>query len=240
MMALILVAIVSSVEILNIGEKEMKNILCFGDSNTYGFDIDSYDMKTSQAGRLPFDVRWPGRVQLQLGAEYRVIEAGLNGRAIMMEDPFKPYRKGIQSLPAALDCQSPLDLVILHLGVNELKTYFNLSAGMIARGIENMILLSQMSYNCSPVPQVLVIAPPPVGKNIEKSLFGDQFGSLAYEKSLLFGRQYQAVAEKHGCGFLDAGKLGFELNPIDELHYCAADHAKLANAAAVKIVEMIG
>jgi lysophospholipase L1-like esterase len=54
------------------------------------------------------------------------------------------------------------------------------------------------------------------------------------------GEKYRAIAEKYGCGFLDCAELGFELNEIDGLHYSKADHAKLADAAAVKIREMIG
>ena len=37
----------------------MKNILCYGDSNTFGF--------TLHGGRHPYDVRWTGRLQLALG-----------------------------------------------------------------------------------------------------------------------------------------------------------------------------
>ena len=50
----------------------MKNILCYGDSNTFGF--------TLHGGRHPYDVRWTGRLQLALGPAYRVIEEGCGGR----------------------------------------------------------------------------------------------------------------------------------------------------------------
>ena len=50
------------------------NILCYGDSNTYGFTTD-------WKGRYPRDVRWTGRLQTLLGPEHYVIENGLNGRA---------------------------------------------------------------------------------------------------------------------------------------------------------------
>ncbi len=218
----------------------MKNVLCFGDSNTYGFDIATYDSGTSTAKRMPFDIRWPGRIQLQLGQDYRIIEEGLNGRTIMVDDPFMQNRKGIASFPVILDCQAPLDLVIIHIGVNELKAYFGFTAGMIARGIENLVLASQISYNACPVPKVLIVTPPPVGKAIEHGIFGEQYGPLAYEKSLQFDTFYQKVAEKYHCGYLNAGTLGFELNPVDELHYSPADHARLADAIAPIVKDMIG
>ena len=44
----------------------MKTILCFGDSNTYGVN--------PSGGRHRWNIRWPGRLQALLGAEYEVIE----------------------------------------------------------------------------------------------------------------------------------------------------------------------
>ena len=55
----------------------MKNILCFGDSNTWGYE-------PLVARRYPADVRWPGVLQNSLGDGFRVIEEGLNGRTNIM------------------------------------------------------------------------------------------------------------------------------------------------------------
>ena len=52
----------------------MKRILCYGDSNTWGFIPGS-------GKRYPSDVRWTGVMSKALGEEYEVIEAGLNGRS---------------------------------------------------------------------------------------------------------------------------------------------------------------
>ena len=52
----------------------MKQILCFGDSNTWGYDGESGE-------RLPFKVRWTGRLQKAYeGKDVRIIEEGLCGR----------------------------------------------------------------------------------------------------------------------------------------------------------------
>lgn len=49
-----------------------KRILCFGDSNTWGYD--------GQTGlRFAEDVRWTGVLQSLLGPEYTVLEEGQNG-----------------------------------------------------------------------------------------------------------------------------------------------------------------
>ena len=51
---------------------EQKNILCFGDSNTHG-----YNSKTG--GRFTVEERWTKLLQRKLGDDYYVIEEGLSG-----------------------------------------------------------------------------------------------------------------------------------------------------------------
>ena len=66
----------------------MKQVLCFGDSNTWGYDGESRK-------RLPWGVRWTSLLQEKLNKEeYRVIEEGLCGRTTVFEDPLRDGRKG--------------------------------------------------------------------------------------------------------------------------------------------------
>lgn len=218
----------------------MKNILCFGDSNTWGYDVTLYDAKTDSAQRMPYDLRWTGRVQNMLGPEYRIIEDALNARTCMREDPYFPHRHGLSSLETALDAQAPLDLVVLQIGCNELKHMFNLTAGMISFGMEKMVTAIEQSYYRYPVPKILLIAPAPVHPGIYNMIYGFSFGPDAYKKSMEFGELYKDVAERHGCEFINCADLNFELNTLDGLHYSRADHEKLANAVAPKIKEMLG
>lgn len=65
----------------------MKQILCFGDSNTWGYDGESRE-------RLPWGVRWTSLLQEKLNKEeYRVIEEGLCGRTTVFEDPLRDGKK---------------------------------------------------------------------------------------------------------------------------------------------------
>jgi lysophospholipase L1-like esterase len=218
----------------------MKHVLCFGDSNSWGWDAESYDLRTGIVKRLPYEVRWPGLAQKLLGSEYRLIENTLNGRTLMWEDPYFPHRLGIASLEETLDANAPLDLVIIQLGANELKHMFNLSAHMISDGLGKLILIAQQEYYGYPTPQVMVIAPAPVSPDIYKCMFGYNFGPQAYEKSLEFSGLYKQAAESRGCAFIDCAPLKFTLNPRDGLHYSREDHAKLGNAVAAKIRELLG
>lgn len=218
----------------------MKNILCYGDSNTWGYDYTTYDPALGSGQRMAFDERWPGRVQLALGSEYHIIENALNARTNMQDDPYFPHRHGLNSLEEALDAQAPLDLVILQMGVNELKHMFNLTAGMIAFGMEKLVAATQQSYYNYPAPKVLLIAPAPVKKDIAEMIFGFSFGPLAYEKSMELGKLYKEIAVRYGCEFIDCAELDFEINTLDGLHYSKADHAKLAVAVTTKVREMLG
>lgn len=218
----------------------MKNILCFGDSNTWGYDYTTYDPALGSGQRMPFDVRWPGMVQNLLGGEYHIIEDALNARTNMVEDPYFPHRLGMSSLKVALDAHAPLDLVIIQMGVNELKHMFNLTAGMIAFAVEQLVAAAQTSYYNYPVPKVLLIAPSPVKKDIADYIFGFSFGPLAYEKSCQFGALYSDIAKRYGCGFIDCAPMDFKLNTLDGLHYDREDHLKLGKAVAEKIREMLG
>ena len=93
----------------------MKQILCFGDSNTWGYDGESGE-------RLPFKVRWTGRLQKAYeGKDVRIIEEGLCGRTTVFEDPFRQGRRGTALLPTLLETHHPVDLVVLMLGTNDAK-----------------------------------------------------------------------------------------------------------------------
>lgn len=217
----------------------MKNILIYGDSNSWGYDVSTYDESTGIAQRMPFTIRWPGRVQQILGSEFHIIENCLNGRTLLQEDPYFPLRSGIKGLQMALDENAPLDIVTIALGCNELKHMFNLSAGMIAFGLQALIAEAQKSHYGYPSPSILVISPHPTHPKIGEMRFGFSFGKDAYPKSTALSALYADVAKRNGCGFLDCAQLRFELNPQDGLHYSHRDHEILAKAVAEKIECMV-
>jgi lysophospholipase L1-like esterase len=100
-----------------------KRILCFGDSNTWGY-IPSTSLEEN---RFEINQRWPGILQNLLGVDYEIIEGGLHGRTINTTDPKEDLeikRKGRNGKEYFLPCirtHNPLDLVIIMLGKNDLK-----------------------------------------------------------------------------------------------------------------------
>ena len=217
----------------------MKRVLIFGDSNTWGYDVTTYDPALGSGQRLPKEERWTGIAAGLLGPDYELIVDALNGRTNVGDDPFFPDHVGIKHLCTALDAHAPLDLVVLKLGCNELKSFFNLSAGMIAFGFEKLVAEAEKPYYNYPAPKILIISPAPTHPKISEMIFGFNFGPGAYEKSLKFGALYGDIARRHGCGYINCADLNFEINELDGLHYSKADHAKLGPVAAEKIREML-
>lgn len=208
----------------------MRNVLCFGDSNTFGFDPAAAAAGTGM--RYPFEQRWPGVLQGLLGEGWHVIEEGLCGRTTVHTDPYEPYRCGAAALPYALESHQPLDAVVIALGTNDFKTRYGLPAADIARGFESLAGIVKM-YPWGPgsrVPHIVIVAPPHLGEGVEQvvlSSFDERSVAVSHEA----GRWCRVIAEEQGCGFVDAA-LVCEPSEIDHIHLTPEGHASLAAAIA--------
>ena len=202
----------------------MINILCFGDSNTFGTN--------PKGGRHSWNTRWPGRLQVLLGPEYYVIEEGMGGRTTVWDDPLEPGRCGIQALPMALQSHKPLDLVILFLGTNDCKAHFHASPRVITMGMENLCHTVQgFDYGEGyKKPKILVISPIHIGNDMEHCPYVS-FDETAPGKSMALAPLYQELAKAEGCLFLDAASLAGP-SSIDQLHMDAKNHGALAEGIA--------
>lgn len=212
----------------------MKNVLCFGDSNTFG-----YDPVASAAGtgmRYPFEQRWPGILQGLLGADWHVIEEGLCGRTTVHRDPYEARRCGADALPYALESHQPLDAVVIALGTNDLKTRYGLNAADIARGFESLAGIVK-SYPWGPgskVPHIVIVAPPHLGDEVSRVVLSS-FDERSVAVSQEVGRWCQVIAEEQGCGFVDAS-LVCEPCDFDHIHLTPEGHAALAAAIARELL----
>ncbi|RME79682.1 MAG: hydrolase [Chloroflexi bacterium] len=207
----------------------MKTILCYGDSNTWGYDPVMGD-------RFPPHVRWTGVLQQLLGETYRVIEEGLNGRTTVWDDPIEGYKSGKTYLIPCLESHRPLDLVIIMLGTNDLKARFSLTAYDIARGagvLVDIVNKSGAGPHGQP-PQTLLLAPPPVA---HLSDFEEMFAGAA-EKSRRLARHYRQVAAEYGCHFFDTGQV-IVSSDLDGIHLEAGEHRKLAEALAGQVRKIL-
>ncbi len=205
---------------------EVRQILCFGDSNTWGYAPVS-------AERYPHDVRWTGVMAAQLGNCFNVVEEGQNGRTTVWDDPLEGgHKNGLMYLPACLESHHPIDLVILMLGTNDLKARFSLTALDIALGAERLVQTIQRSVWGveGNAPDVLLAAPPPIDP---KDDAGEMFAG-AREKSDELARRYAEVADRCNCHLIDVGTI-VAVDPADGIHYSREAHRQLGLAMATRV-----
>ena len=193
----------------------MKNILCFGDSNTWGYE-------PLVARRYPADVRWTGVLQNSLGDGFRVIEEGLNGRTTFISENERPLRSGSDVLPIILESHRPLDLAIIMLGTNDLKLEFNLTVAEIAQGAKTLCeMVLNSEYLADNIPQILLVSPTHIGSTVIPDQ--EEFFNKARGQSIQFAEHYEKAAVELGVHFLDAAKI-VKVSEVDGVHWDADQH----------------
>ena len=210
-----------------------KRILCFGDSNTWGYD--------PRGGRYDDQTRWPMRLAQLLGDGFAVVEEGFNGRTCIYDDPIEGgYKSGAAYLPPCLMSHSPLDLVIIMLGTNDTKRRFNLSPMTIGEGMMQLIRLTKLYAADAQgnAPKVLIVAPPPILDGLMKSRHGECFGEQAIGVSKGLAAEYARIAKLLRCEFFDAAGWA-EVWPGDAVHFTREGHLRLAEGLAGKIRQIL-
>jgi len=203
-----------------------KRILCFGDSNTWGY-ISGTDHE-----RYPENIRYPKVLQKLLGPKYEVIEEGLNSRTLVSEDkrPGKEGRSGSQYLIPCLDSHDPLDLVVLMLGTNELKEEYKKLPKQVADLFEKYfmkVILNREPQVKNKYPKLIIVGLPPID---EKKAFEKYIG--ATKKVVPLNKLYKKIANKYGCQFIDTGKLS---PGPDGVHLTKESYIKLAKMLYKKV-----
>jgi lysophospholipase L1-like esterase len=214
----------------------VQQILCYGDSNTWGA------VPADDTRRLAWPVRWPGVLQRELGESVHVVEDGLGGRTTVYDDPLLPRRSGKELLTPALERHAPLDLVLLMLGTNDLS-YARLTAASAADGAAELAHLVARSAAGpdgpdGPAPKVLLVCPPPVGPfdNNPRAELWQSVG--AREKSRALPHEFARVASALGMPWLDAGEV-ITTSPLDGWHLEASQHELLGVAVAGRVRELL-
>lgn len=207
----------------------MKTILCFGDSLTWGWNPEN-------SSRYPIDQRWTGLLQQQLGPGFRIVEEGLNGRTTIFDDPFSPGRNSIDILPIVLESHAPLDLVIVLLGINDLKSYIKGEAKSAALGNLRLIrlILSSRVGPMASAPTVLLLSPPLITQS--KGIMAMAFENVEVESKKMSG-YYREVASFANVHFLDTSEF-LTTSSLDGVHLDHNNNCILAENLTLKIREI--
>ena len=167
--------------IMNPSEVIAVRILCFGDSNTYG-----YDPRGFFGDRYGAEDRWVDLLAKQTGHE--CINAGANGREI----PRNPYALRL------LEEHAPVDVFLVMLGTNDLLQ--RASAKETAARMESF--LTPILPRCK---QILLAAPPPMKRGAWVPT-----DELVTE-SINLAEEYKLLAEKLNIPFADTREWNIDL-----------------------------
>ena len=159
----------------------MVRILCFGDSNIYGYDPRGYF-----GDRYDAEDRWVDLLAKQTGHE--ILNAGANGREI----PRNPYELRL------LTEHTPVDIFLVMLGTNDLLQ----SATAKETAARMKAFLSPLLPQCK---QILLVAPPPMKRGAWVT--SDELMA----ESINLAEEYKLLAEKLNIPFVDTRHWDIEL-----------------------------
>lgn len=195
----------------------MKRILCFGDSNTWG-----YIPATGSLRRYGEDVRWTALLQKRLGPDYRVIEFGLCGCEASGKNRSSCVNADAQSLfPPVLFASLPVDLIFIMLGTNDLKTVNQWQPGDTARGLKKLLAACHSLSSESKI----VLAPAVL---LDERIVRDpEFTARAVADSRLCADEVELLAKEEGLPLFDTNDFVEELGE-DGCHWSERSHASFA------------
>ncbi|OGT35637.1 MAG: hypothetical protein A3F11_06940 [Gammaproteobacteria bacterium RIFCSPHIGHO2_12_FULL_37_14] len=220
-----------------------KTILCYGDSNTWGYIAGKFNLQTQYMERYPRDIRWTGRLQKLLGDDYYVIEEGLNGRTTNVDSDIPPERNGKNYLLPCLYTHSPLDLVVLMLGGNDLKKIFNRSVDDIVNGLSeltHMIQSTKYGRGMQSPPKILLVGYPTLTHDNAGEFYGDKnMFENGVKRSKEFDAHISKMAKQNDCYYFNMAPY-VEFSEVDGLHFDEEGHKIFAEKIAPEITKIIG
>ena len=192
----------------------MIHVLCYGDSNTWGY-------RPKKDDRLLWEQRYPGILSKKLGAGYRIIENGLCGRTTCFDSVAEPYVNGRKEAEICAIINEPVDTAVIMLGTNDCKDIYQAEVEDIGRGLEQIGEIFERAG------AKIVLAAPTVLCDLEQSPFYEEFGSGAGEKSKGLAPCYQRIAARRGWKFLNVDQVT-SVGTFDRIHLDTQGHSKLA------------
>ena len=203
----------------------MKQILAFGDSNTWG-------LIPGTGERYPEHIRWTGILRKAVAPYgYRVLEDGVCGRTTVFQDPSRSGRRGLDAIDRYTETAG-LSAVVLMLGTNDCKTAFNTSPEEIGRGLEQCLARFETLV---PPERILVVSPLLLGQDVWRPGKDPAFSRQSVKTCAALKEIYAEIAEKRGNAFLAASDHADACH-VDEEHLNAEGHERLAAAVLNQLI----
>ena len=200
----------------------MKKIVCYGDSNTFGYN-------PVNGLRYDENIRWTSVLQKNLGNEYEVINEGACDRTAFKDNPKGFLFSAQRHFPKMLSKINDIDILILWIGTNDLQFQYNLGFNAVESGLEKLIRQAKEKSK-----HIIIIPPVVLSEIVLKGFFNFQFDETSIGKSRKIGRIYKNLSGINYCGYFDINKF-VAPSDIDGLHYDENSH----NLIADKLTEFI-
>lgn len=193
----------------------MKKILCYGDSNTYGFNPNDGSL-------FDEDTRWTAILRKNLKDRYDVIEEGMCDRTGFINNPKGFLYSAQRHFPKFISKTNNIGILILSVGTNDLQFKYDISFSAIEKGLENLIVAAQEK-----VENIILIPPVILSETIFNGYFKDQFDEISITKSKKVVKAYKKLAKIYNCKIFDINDFTAP-SDIDGLHYDETSHKLIA------------
>ena len=194
----------------------MKKILCYGDSNTFGFNA-------KDGSRFDKNTRWTALLQRNMENDYKIIEEGMCDRTGFYDNPKGDLFSAQRHFPEFLSKSDRFDIIILAIGTNDLQFQYNIDFNVVQSGLAKLIKIAQEKAD-----SILIVPPVILKENILNGYFKIQFDETSIIKSRKIGTIYQELSNAFSCTYFDINKI-VQPSDIDGLHYDEAAHKIVAD-----------
>ena len=201
----------------------MKKIICYGDSNTFGYN-------TKDCSRFDENTRWTGILQNSLGKGYEVVNEGMCDRTGFVTNPKGFLFSAQKHFPKLISKSEDIDLLILWLGTNDLQSQYDISMGSVEKGLEKLINIAQEKTK-----NIIIIPPVILNEKVLEGNFNFQFDKTSVIKSKKIGRIFRTLASVYHCEYFDINKITKPTH-LDGLHYDENSH-KIIGEKLSKFIE---
>lgn len=195
----------------------MPEVLCYGDSNTWGQGDHSI-----HEGRIPTEKQWTVLLEGMLGEEYSVTQAGFSGR---VAGDFAAVEERFRGRPDAFEqvyqAAAPVDILVVALGTNDLKEEYGRSAEQV---LADLWWYKDRAEQLNPAGSIIFVTPPPFNAGEELT-----------EVSIQTRSQLAELIKTSGLVYVEVE--GIEISG-DGAHFTHEDHVRVATTLYEKIKEI--
>lgn len=215
----------------------MKKIICYGDSNTYG-----YDPRNGGGDRYDENHRWPevmASALADMGQKVEAVNSGFPGRTLSTVLFPDYYGNGTDLFSTSMKGQAPFDWLFVMLGSNDCLRPGSVEQ-ITARMAELIHKAKRAPWWCES-PQILLLAPPQIGKMTDQrsddylggycAALGETTLAGFFQKSKALRAAYRTLAEKEQVPFFDAGEI-VQGCSVDYIHLTEDSQRQLGQAVA--------